>query len=643
MTMPIFTPRSDWTPTPISQLPSWGEAKRVGYDLETKDPHLTKGGPGGRGLGPGVRRDGKVIGIGFAIEDGPAHYIPIGHTNGRNQDAATAWRYIKDQAASFKGAIVGANLPYDLDYSAENGIHFTGDLLDVQVAEPLLNELRRSFSLDNIATDGYKLPGKDETQLNLAAKAWGVNPKSQMHELPPEQIGNYAAQDCRLPLQILRRQERLLEEAGLMDVWRLESKLLLVLLKMRRRGVRIDFDRLDQLETWALEQEISALARINHLVGSTLTAAETNKPAVLGPILSGLGFEVPVTEKTGQDSVKAKWLEGLNHPVADAMVRAKKFNKVRTTFVESIRAHQTNGRIHCTLRQGIGEDDSGDEGGARYGRLSCKAPNLQQQPARDPEIGPRWRSIYLPDEGGSWCKGDYSSQEPRITAHYAAESKSPGGAAMVQRYIDNPRLDYHQTIADIMSKPRKPAKTIGLGLNYGMGEGLLATSLGLPTEMKSFTKRVNGQKKTIEYLGAGPEAMALIVQYHAAVPYAKDLSVRMKKKAQRVGYVKTWDGRRCRFPRVMRDGRWQFDWTEKAMSRVVQGTAAGQMRKAMVDADAAGHKLQIQVHDELNKTSDSHADGRAMTQIMVDAMEFRVPMIVDMEWGPSWGELETIE
>jgi len=632
MAIPIFTPRSNWKPTPISQLPQWPEHGRVGFDLETKDPMLTQ-------LGPGVRRGGKVIGIGFAIEDGPSHYIPIGHENGTNQDAAHAWQYLRDQAARFKGAIVGANLPYDLDYSAENGVEFGCDLFDVQVAEPLLDELQFSYSLDNVAKR-WKIPGKDETHLLAAAKAWGIDPKAGMYELPPEHVGPYAEQDCRLPLQILRRQERALEAAGLMDVWRLESKLLLVLLKMRRRGVRISFDRLDQVAIWAREQEISALSRINHAVGARLTPEDTTKASALGPILRELGLDVPQTEKTKKDSVKTPWLQSLDHPVAKAMIAAKKFNKLRTTFVESIRTHAIGDRIHCTLRQGIGEDDSGDEGGARYGRLSCKAPNLQQQPARDPEIGPKWRSIYLPDEGGSWCKGDYSSQEPRITAHYASVSKSPGGDEMVARYVENPRLDYHQTIADIMHQPRKPSKTIGLGLNYGMGEGKLCDSLGLPTVVKSFKKR-NGE--VVEYLAAGPEGKALLQQYHNAVPYANDLSERMKKKASKVGFVRTWDGRRCRFPKIWQDGRQIYGDTRKAMSRVIQGTAAGQMRKAMVDADAAGHKLQIQVHDELNKTSGSHADGKEMTQIMVDAMQLRTPMVVDMEWGPSWGELEVIE
>lgn len=637
MTLPRFLPKSDWVAPKLSELPSWRDAKRVGYDLETKDPHLTKGGPGGRGLGPGVRRDGKVIGIGFAIEDGPDFYLPIGHENGTNLDPDKAWEYIRDQAKVTKADIVGANLPYDLDYSAENGVEFQGDLLDVQVAEPLLNELRQSFSLDNIAK-GRGIPGKDETMLLAAATAMGVHPKAGMAEIDPKYIGAYAGQDCRLPLEILRQQEKELAEAGLMDVWKLESKLLLVLLKMRRRGVRIDFDRLDQVSAWSEQMERNALDEINARRLTSLTPDDTNKASVMGPILRDMGFDVPQTEKTGKDSVTNDWLKTLKNPVASALLEAKKFNKLRNTFVTSILAHQTNGRIHCTFRQGIGEDDSGDEGGARYGRLSCKAPNLQQQPARDPVIGPRWRSIYLPDDGGSWCKGDYSSQEPRITAHYAAESKSPGGEAMVQRYIENPRLDYHQTIADIMSQPRSPAKAIGLGLNYGMGQGLLAMKLDLPTEMKSFMK--DGRK--IEYLGAGPEAMALIDQYHLAVPYASDLSRRAKKKANLVGYVMTWDGRRCRFPRVMRNGKWQYDWTEKALSRIVQGTAAGQMRKAMVDADEAGHKLQLQVHDELNKSSDSQEDGRDMCRIMVDAMKFRTPMIVDMEWGTSWGELETI-
>tara|TARA_R110000737_G_scaffold47134_7_gene67096 strand:+ start:11722 stop:13638 length:1917 start_codon:yes stop_codon:yes gene_type:complete len=638
MALPLFRPQSTWTAPKLSELPQWPTHGRVGYDLETNDPHLTKGGPGGRGLGPGVRRDGRVIGIGFAIEGGPSFYLPIGHENGQNVSPKHAWQYIRDQAKAYKGAIVGANLPYDLDYSAENGVEFQGDLLDVQVAEPLLNELHQSFSLDNIA--GYHdIPGKDESLLKAAAASMGINPKSQMSQLDPKYVGGYAEQDCMLPLEILRKQEALMAEAGLMDVWRLESKLLLVLLKMRRRGVRIDFDRLDQVATWSDQMERDALSKINHIRGARLTTDDTNKSSVLGPIFREMGYEVPQTAKTGKDSVTNDWLKTLKTPVADAVLEAKKFNKLRNTFVTSILAHQTNGRIHCTFRQGVGEDASGDEGGARYGRLSCKAPNLQQQPARDPVIGPRWRSIYLPDDGGSWLKGDYSSQEPRITAHYAAESNSPGGKEMVQRYIDNPRLDYHQTIADIMNTPRKPAKAIGLGLNYGMGQGLLANSLGLPTEMKSFTK--NGRK--IEYLGAGPEAMALIDQYHAAVPYASNLSKRAKKKANKVGYVMTWDGRRCRFPRVMRNGKWQYDWTEKALSRIVQGTAAGQMRKAMVDADAAGHKLQLQVHDELNKTSDSHEDGREMTEIMVHAIEFRVPMVVDMEWGPSWGELEVIK
>ncbi len=633
-----FCPKSDWVRTEVKDLPAWPVLGRVGLDCETRDRQLTKGGPSGRGLGPGVRRDGKVVGISFAIEDGPGFYLPIIHANGRNMDPAVVLAYMQEQARNFKGEIVGANLPYDLDYLAQMGILFLqAKFRDVQVAEPLLDELRFSYSLNNIAA-AHNLPGKDETLLLAAAQSWGVDPKGGLWELPPEHVAPYAIHDAVLPLQILRRQERQLSDADLMGVWDIESKLLLVLLKMRRRGVKINFDKLDQVNTWAMEREVAALSKINHLRGTQLTTDDTTKASALGPVLADLGLDVPMTAKTGKHSVKNEWLRGVNHPVAAAMIEAKKFNKLRNTFVKSILAYQTNGRIHCTLRQGIGEDDSGDEGGARYGRLSCKDPNLQQQPARDPEIGPIWRAIYEPDGDGFWVKGDYSSQEPRITCHYAAESHSPGGAEMVQRYIDNPRLDYHQTIADIMGVERKPAKTIGLGLNYGMGQGKLCLGLGLPTELKSFKKR-NGE--VIEYLGAGPEGMALLDKYHAAVPYASNLSKRAKRKAAKVGYVKTWDGRRCRFPESGRKDE-KYNWTEKALSRIVQGSAAGQMRKAMVDADEAGHKLQLQVHDELNKTSHSEKDAREMGRIMVDAVQFRVPMVVDIETGPNWGNLTTL-
>lgn len=658
MPIPPFTPRSDWRPPVVSQLPSWAEAKRVCVDLETKDKDLTR-------LGPGWRRDAKIVGIGFAIEDGPSAYMPIAHANGTNLDPKHVLDYMRDQAEVFDGDIVGGNLPYDLDGLANEEIIFRkASFRDVCVAEPLLDELQYSYGIDAIAAR-RGIAGKDEELLRAGAAAWGVHPKKGLYELPPELVGPYGEQDCRLPLQILRRQEKEIDDQGLWDVWNLESRLLPVLLKMRRRGVRVDFDKLEEIEEWARMQEVSALARLKHLTGVNLTTSDTTKTAALVPVLEHMGYDFSKPElrtdptdkhPKGQPSITNDWLKAQpKHDVMDALLRAKKFNKLRGTFVKSIRTHAVGDRIHCTFKQMIGEDDSGEEGGARYGRLSCKDPNLQQQPARDPEIGPMWRQIYIPDEGGEWACLDFSQQEPRWLVHYAEELKLPKAAEMAERYRTDPTADNHDMMATLINAAwptlepklkkleRDAAKIIFLGLCYGMGPAKLARSLGLPTKMRKFTTR---EGKEVEYLGAGDEAQALLDKFRKGVPFVKALMLKVEKKAGVRGWIRTIEGRRCRFPKLAKPRRvkglvYYYDWAHKGGNRLIQGSAGGQTKMAMVLADDAGIRLQLQVHDEVDFTFWSPSEPLECAEIMRNAVPCNVPHKVDIETGPNWGDIKT--
>ncbi len=655
MAIPSFTPRSSWTPPHLGSLPSWEGAKRVCVDLETRDPQLTK-------LGPGVRRDGYVIGIGFAIEDGPADYLPIRHENGTNVDEDHAWQYIRDQANVFKGELCGANLPYDLDYCAENGVEFEPRFYrDCGVAEPLLDELQFSYGLDAIA-ERRGIPGKDETHMRAAAAAWGVDPKKGMWELPPEHVGAYAEQDCRLPMQLLRRQEREIYDQGLEKVWDLESRLLPVLLKMRRRGIRVDFDKLAEVEEWSIGRETSALARLTLMTGINLTVSDTTKTAALVPLLAHEGIKIPQTAPTekfpnGQNSVKNDWLRTLDNDVAREILVAKKFNKLRGTFVKSVRTHAIGDRIHCTFKQMIGESDAvgGSDSGARYGRLACKDLNIQQQPARDPEIGPVWRAIYIPDEGGQMAVHDYSQQEPRCAVSYAEQLRLPRAFEMAERYRNDPTADNHDMMATLINpswpsigdkkekkRQRDAAKVIFLGLSYGMGPGKLARSLGLPTEWKEFT---NEDGELIKYLGAGPEAQALLDRFRDGVPFVKKLMKAAELKAKKRGYVITKGGRRCRFKRIWNPvkRRWEYEDVHKAGNRIVQGSSGDQTRHAMVNADDAGIFLQLQVHDELTHTIWSPEESLHCREVMEAALPMSVPAKVDIEVGPNWGDISEPE
>jgi len=466
------------------------------------------------------------------------------------------------------------------------------------------------------------------------------------------------------PLQLFRRQERRLDEDNLWRVFDLESRVLPVLVRMRRRGVRVNEEKLAAVENWSLHEEERALREVAKRTGIKIEVGDTMKAEVVAKAIEAVGFTLNRTS-TGLPQVDKLVLNSTGE-VGALIQRARKVFKLRSTFAEQTRRFIVNGRVHCNYNQMVrpkdSSEDSGDETkGARYGRVSCNDPNLQQQPSRDDEtplgkqlgfepFAAMWRGIYEPEEGGLWGSADYSQQEPRLQAHYAilmAASAKPckgfssadcerliaGAERIEQIYRDNPRVDPHQITADMTGLPRKDAKTIYLGLCYGMGGGKLALQLGLPVIIRSFT---NEEGKKIEYLAAGPEAQAILDQFDAGAPHVRALSKRVKAKVQDCGYIVTLGGRRCRFPK----GRRGYEWTHKSLNRLIQGSGADQTKAAMVELDKQGYFLQLQIHDSIEATVSSEKETEQISNIMRDIIELRVPVRVDYKSGCSWGAVK---
>ncbi|MCP4994036.1 MAG: hypothetical protein GY934_09690 [Gammaproteobacteria bacterium] len=410
-TPPLFRPESNWRPPRFEDLPqSWKGIKRIGLDTETRDDDLRK-------TGPGVRRGGYIVGVSFAIEDGPKFYLPARHREGDNMDEKRVFQYLRDRAQEFTGSIVGANLGYDLDYLAEEGITYwdKADFRDVQVAEPLLNENRLQYSLEALCKV-HGLPGKSEEGLRDAAQAYHIDPKSMMWKLPARYVGLYAEDDALRPLQLLRRQERLIDEQGLWDIYDLERQVQPILVRMRRHGVRINFSHLDKVEAWTIEQEMLMLDEIFSRTGIRICLDEINKKTLTARVLDSAGLPYDSTP-TGQPKINTDLLAPLasKNRIASLILHVKYLNKLRNTFVKSIRTHQVNGRIHTTFNQLKRQGQNSDNVvGAGPGRMSSSDPNLQQQPGRKPTwwtldmaVAKFWRKIYLPDEGGMWAAMDY--------------------------------------------------------------------------------------------------------------------------------------------------------------------------------------------------------------------------------------------
>lgn len=677
--LPLFKPESTWKVPNLNNLPQdWGSA-RVGFDLETRDDYL-------KTLGPGVRRGGYIAGYAFAIEDGPRFYLPVAHGDGANLDHDQVKAYLRNVFKTFNGTLVGANLGYDLDYLWAAGIETPNVkwYRDVQVADPLINELNTSYSLESIAAR-HGLPGKDESLLNDALLSYGYkgrNAKGGIWALPAELVGPYGEQDAALPLSILRRQERIIDQDELQEVFDLESKVLPILVKMRQRGVAVSTDRLDQIETWARSEQQKAIDAANSLITTRLDFSDITKTAVIAKVLIDLGIDLPKTA-TGKDSVTSAVLDSLEHPVGEHLRRAKKMSTLRTTFIQGVRDHLINGRIHATFNQLRRQKDngSGETEGAAYGRLSSASPNLQNQPARDPEIGPMWRSIYLPDEGKLWASMDYSQQEPRMAVHFAVKAGArllgnrAHAAAMeaANRYQNDPKTDFHDMMTrmvhgddvleregkDAFKQYRKYCKNIYLGLSYGMGGAKLCRDLGLPTvwriswkkegERRASNKDYEERQEAIERMNAGRKSgfdvrmweaagrdgQSLMDKFDYEVPFIRTMAKVCEAQATKAGFIKTLSGRRCHFP-VLENG--EYDWTHKAFNRLIQGSSADQTKAALVAMEENGIQIQLQIHDECTFSAASHEEAEFAGEIMRTVVPLIVPSKVDVETGPSWGE-----
>lgn len=658
----LFPPDSVWRPPVAADLPtSWNVTKRLGLDTETCDPTLKK-------LGCGARRGAFIAGISFALSEERAHYLPLRHLGGDNvTDPRLALGYVRYQARHYTGEVVGANLQYDLDMLAQAGVEFPlATFRDVQVAEPLLDELQHSYSLDNIlARHGMEL--KDEDVLRRAALEFGVDPKAELWKLPARFVGAYAEADAVRPLQLLRRQEGQLLEQGLWNVWELESAVLPALVRMRRRGVPVDFDRLDAVERFSKAQEAMAWGEVQRITGVAIRVGDAMKAEVVARALEKLGIRVPRTKPhkiTGKTvpSITKEFLSSLDTPVAGLIRRARQMSQLRTTFVASIRTHAINGRIHCTFNQlrKTSDEEDGDDEGARYGRLSCSDPNLQQQPARDPEIGPMWRSIYVAEPGALWGSLDYSQQEPRWAVHFGvvsgprfiSEAGHKSACEARDRYVNDRSTDAHTLFTSMVHGDhvlewaaaakagdkdaakrlkglRDPAKNVYLGICYGMGGPKLCRQVGLPTKVIAHWK--TGRQIEV----AGDEGQALLDLVDRRVPYVKKTAQAVEAVAKSRGFVRTVSGRKCRFPL---DEFGNPDWTFKAFNRVIQGSSADQTKAALVALDKEGFDLRLQVHDEFAIMLGSEEEGRRGAEIMENCTPCEVPAKVDVELGPSWGE-----
>lgn len=629
------TPDTGWVAP--KEFPRLAGAELLSIDCETKDTELLT-------MGPGFRRSGDsgahIVGLAVGTPDGGRWYFPMRHTIEAQQnldpEAVLAWA--RDNLCTPGQTKVGANISYDVDALWSEGVPVSGPFLDVQYAEALLDENRRSYALDGLG-EHYLGEGKVKSDLkDWIVRAYGdeTNYRAHIWRTPACLVGPYAEGDVDLPLRIYAKQKLLLEQQGLSNLFALECALQPQIIRMRQRGVKIDLEYAKRLDDELSAGIDLADTRLERVAGRKI---DVNSKADLQWLFDKAGMSYARTP-TGQPSFTKEFLEHSKHPAALLVVERRKLEKYRNTFVRGyVLKLNVNSRLHALFHP-----LRGDENGTVSGRFSSSLPNLQNIPARDPYWGPKIRALFIPEDGEQWGRHDWSQIEYRFLAHYA---RGPGSREVRARYMNDPTTDFHDMTQSLIKDvtgvllERKPVKNINFGLCYGMGKPKLTKDLGLSDE-------------------AGD---TLFRAYHTGVPFVKATYEAAQQQAATTGQIKTVLGRYARFPlwepvfgtgpalpreaaEARYGGRIRRAFTHKTLNRLLQGSAADLMKTAMVEIDKAGVEvvlgpMLLTCHDETGHSVPRTRAGQDalddVRHIMETCMKLRVPIIAEQSVGENWG------
>jgi DNA polymerase-1 len=562
--------------------------------------------------------EAQIVGVSFAVEAGKAAYVPLAHDYlgaptqlDRNEVLAQLKPLLEDP----ERAKLGQNLKYDANVLANYNITLRGIRFDTMLESYVLDSTATRHDMDSLALKylGVKtihfedVAGKGAKQLTF-------------NQVEVEQAGPYAAEDADITLRLhealwpqLGEHERLVKV--LCDI---ELPLVPVLSRIERQGALLS----GALLTAQSAELGSRLLELQH-GAYELAGQEFNlgSPKQLGEILFNK-LELPVIKKTpkGAPSTAEDVLVelALDYPLPKLLLEYRTLSKLKSTYTDKLplMINPATGRVHTSYHQAV----------AATGRLSSSDPNLQNIPIRSEE-GRRIRQAFIAPQGHKIVAADYSQIELRIMAHLS------GDASLVNAFKAG--LDVHRATAaevfevsleEVSGDQRRKAKAINFGLIYGMSAFGLAKQLHLGRH----------------------EAQDYIDRYFTRYPGVQAYMENTRAIAKEQGYVETLFGRRLYLPEINARNKMRVQAAERtAINAPMQGTAADIIKIAMINVDSwlqtdgANARIIMQVHDELVlevATAEVDQVTDKVCQLMSEAAELSIPLIVDAGVGDNWDE-----
>ena len=559
-----------------------------------------------------------------------ACYAPLTHSNGAGDllgggGAQPGQMPIREALDELKALLedpavlkIGQNLRYDMLVMAQHAITIES-FDDTMLLSYVLDAGQGGHGMDALSERwlGHKTIGyKDVTGSGKKAIPFT--------EVMIDKATAYAAEDADVTLRLWHVLKPRLVSDGLATVYeRLERPLAPVLMRMEKRGIRVDRQILSRLSgelaqgAAALEAEIQELAGEHFNVGS---------PKQLGEILfDKMSLPGGTKTKTGQWSTSAQALEDLaaaGHELPRKIVDWRQLTKLKSTYTDALPGfiNPETKRVHTSFAMAA----------TTTGRLSSSDPNIQNIPVRTAE-GRKIRTAFIAEPGNVLISADYSQIELRVLAHVADIPQ------LTQAFADG--VDIHAMTASEMfgvpvegmpSEVRRRAKAINFGIIYGISAFGLANQLSIERS----------------------EAGDYIRKYFERFPGIKDYMEATKAEAKEHGYVTTIFGRRAHYPEIRSSNPQVRAFNERAaINAPIQGSAADVIRRAMVRMEPALEKagkkarMLLQVHDELIFEA-AEGDAENIIPVIVEVMEnaampaidMAVPLKVDARAALNWDE-----
>ena len=648
---PLFLPVSTWQRP--KELPDLRRVKRIALDTEGRDSGLSAGRGPGWAIGAG-----HITGYSMAW-DGGADYYPVRDPDTDNFEPENVARWVEDHRKAGVEFIF-QNSNFDIGWMTREGIDAKGwtKIQDTMNAAVMIDETQYTYNLDDLCAR-RGIPGKDEKSLLEVGAAFGFHKKKDIKQnlwrFPARHKAAYAIQDGISTLALWDAQQPDLDDQNLWEAYQLEMDLVPMVVQMRQRGVRINLERAAAERDYCFGVRDAVFKELRNRIGEKVGMEEIGKTRWMERIFAAHApkIEIPRTPPSknypdGQASFTAGstgWMPKNPHWLCQLIVKADKYNNAAQKFLQGYIIDYTHkGRLHASVNQLLGENEDGSLQGTRTYRFSYSDPPLQQMTSRDSDLAPRIRGCFEPELRKLWAAADYSQQEYRLIVHFAWLMELTKADIAGQRYIEDPKTDYHSMVADLTGLDRQPAKDTNFAKSYGAGVSKFASMINQSVEA----------------------AQAIMEQYDREMPFVKELAETCQSLASQRGYIRLLDGARSHFP------RWELAWrpkgeayfppqtlekaremwpgkrlkradTKDAMNRLIQGSAARQTKKAMRAAYRAGYLPLLQMHDELDFELEDEKQGEEIREIMRDIHPLKVPMQVDVEYGPNWGRAAKVK